>query len=93
MLHTALALARIDGAGLVVEPGRDWVYLGVPTLAHATHRSVETRVTLFDLDVPVRTSEPGQPYPDMTIQRVHQAEHPAQFVTLTTMWDAAVTPL
>lgn len=108
LLHTAVALARIDGAGPVVEPGRDWVYQGVPTLAHAAHQSVETSVTLFDLDVPVRfdaveyvfdfhsgqppvrTSEPGQPYPDMTIQGVYQAEHPSQFVTLTTMWDASV---
>lgn len=53
VLYTAVASARIDGAGLVVEPGRDWVWMGVPTLAHAQSDTVETSVQVFDLNVPV----------------------------------------
>lgn len=54
VLHSAVAIARVDGAGLVVEPNRGWVYKDVPTLAHATHQQLTTSVSLFDLTIPVQ---------------------------------------
>lgn len=54
VLYSAVALASVDGAGLVVEPNRGWVYKDVPTLAHATHQQLTTSVSLFDLTIPVQ---------------------------------------
>lgn len=106
MLYTAVAVARIDGAGLVVEPSRDWVYKDIPTLAHARHQTLTTTAAVFNLNIPItftatnyvfdfhsgeqpiHTTTPGLPYPDMSIHSVYRDEHPAQHVTLTTLWDA-----
>lgn len=53
VMVSAVAFASVDGAGLVVSPGRDWVYAGVPTLAHARNGELSTTVNVLGLDVPV----------------------------------------
>lgn len=53
VMVSAVALARVEGAGLVVNPGRGWVYVGAPTLAHAERGEISTSVTVLGLDVPV----------------------------------------
>lgn len=54
LMRIALAHARIDGAGVIVTPGREWVYAGLPVLARAGTDRVETSVELFGLRIPVR---------------------------------------
>lgn len=53
VMQMAIAHARIDGAGVIITPGRDWVYAGVPVLARAQTSSVDTSVELFGLTIPV----------------------------------------
>lgn len=53
VMNMAIAHARIDGAGVIITPGRDWVYAGVPVLARAQTSSVDTAVELFNLTFPV----------------------------------------
>lgn len=53
VMNMAIAHARIDGAGVIITPGRDWVYAGVPVLARAQTSSIDTAVELFNLTIPV----------------------------------------
>ena len=52
ILYRALESVHIQGAGLIVQP-TEWVYLGVPTLAHAQTNTIHTSVTIFDMEVPI----------------------------------------
>lgn len=52
VLAKAMDSVTIQGAGLVVQP-TEWVYLGVPTLAHAQTDTIHTSVTVLGLEVPV----------------------------------------
>lgn len=109
VMRMAVAHARIDGAGVIVTPGREWVYAGIPVLARAGTAVVETSVELFGLKVPVRfeamefvfdfhdgnaptrSSTPGLPYPDMSIQGTYHEHGSMQHVTLRVTWRAVVT--
>lgn len=109
VMRMAVAHARIDGAGVIVTPGREWVYAGIPVLARAGTAVVETSVELFGLTVPVRfeamefvfdfhdgnaptrSSTPGLPYPDMSIQGTYHEHGSMQHVTLRVTWRAVVT--
>lgn len=52
VLYSALEVARIEGAGLRIQP---WIqtFVGVPTLAYATAPHVNTSVSVLGLDVPI----------------------------------------
>lgn len=109
LMHMAIAHAHIDGAGIIITPGRDWVYATLPVLARASTQSIDTQVQLLGHTIPVRfdatefvfdfhngspptrTTTPGKPYPDMTIQGTYYQPDTTQHVTLTVTWKATVT--
>lgn len=109
LMHMAIAHAHIDGAGIIITPGRDWVYATLPVLARASTQSIDTQVQLLGYTIPVRfdatefvfdfhngspptrTTTPGKPYPDMTIQGTYYQPDTTQHVTLTVTWKATVT--